>query len=70
AQARVAPHHEHLLRYLLETDSVRVIKDCLEDCVFVTSASVRQMMHEGNPAWRSYVPEIVMQRGPWAQEAA
>ena len=46
--------------------SVRVIEDCLEDCVFVTSATVRQMIRDGDPAWRSFVPDIVLQKGLWA----
>lgn len=66
AQARVQPHQMHLLRYLLDTGSVRVIDNCLEDCVFVTSATVRQMIRDGDPAWRSYVPDIVLQKGLWA----
>ncbi len=70
AHAKVAPHQQHLLRYLLETDSVRVIDDCLEDCVFVSSAAVRQMMRDGDPAWRNYVPELVSQCGTWASPAA
>jgi hypothetical protein len=66
AQARVQPHQMHLLNYLLDTGSVRVIEDCLEDCVFVTSATVRQMIRDGDPAWRSFVPDIVLQKGLWA----
>ena len=66
AQARVQPHQMHLLQYLLDTGSVRVIEDCLEDCVFVTSATVRQMIRDGDPAWRSFVPDIVLQKGLWA----
>lgn len=65
-QARVQPHQMHLLNYLLDTGSVRVIEDCLEDCVFVTSATVRQMIRDGDPAWRSFVPDIVLQKGLWA----
>jgi hypothetical protein len=66
AQASVQPHQMHLLNYLLDTGSVRVIEDCLEDCVFVTSATVRQMIRDGDPAWRSFVPDIVLQKGLWA----
>jgi hypothetical protein len=56
----------HLLRYLLDTGSVRIIDECLDDCVFVSSANVRQMLRDGNPDWKSYVPEIVLKHGPWA----
>lgn len=66
AQARVQPHQQHLLRYLLETSSVRIIDDCLDDCVFVTSATVRKMLHDGDPTWKQFVPEIVLKQGPWA----
>ncbi|GEP41163.1 hypothetical protein BGE01nite_04540 [Brevifollis gellanilyticus] len=66
ALAKVQPHQAHLLSYLLETGSVRSISDCLEDCVFVSSANVRQMLREGNPEWKSFVPEIVLKQGPWA----
>jgi hypothetical protein len=66
AHAKVAPHQMHLLRYLLDTGSVRVIEECLDDCVFVSSANVRQMLRDGNPDWKSFVPEIVLKQGPWA----
>lgn len=66
AQAKVQPHQQHLLRYLLETSSVRSIPQCLEDCVFVSSATVRQMLRDGDPAWKTFVPEIVLKQGPWA----
>jgi hypothetical protein len=66
AQAKVSPHQMHLLRYLLDTGSVRIIDECLDDCVFVSSANVRQMLRDGNPDWKSYVPEIVLRHGPWA----
>ena len=39
---------------------------CLEDCVVVSSANVRQMLRDGNPEWKSFVPEIVLKQGPWA----
>jgi len=65
-QAKVSPHQMHLLRYLLDTGSVRIIEECLDDCVFVSSANVRQMLRDGNPDWKSYVPEIVLKHGPWA----
>jgi hypothetical protein len=64
-QARVSPDQQHLLNYMLQTGSVHVIKDGLEDCLFHSSASVRQMIHVGDERWKSLVPEIVLNQGPW-----
>jgi hypothetical protein len=65
-QANVLPQQRHLLDYLLEIGGVRCLQDCLEQCVFVSSAGVRQMWRNGDPAWRRFVPPLVLQREPWA----
>ena len=65
-QARVSREQQHLLNYMLQTGSVHVIKDGLEESLFQTSASVRKMIHDGDPRWQSLVPEIVLKQGPWA----
>jgi hypothetical protein len=67
-QARVSPEQQHLLNYMLQTGCVHVIKDGLNDCLFHTSASVRQMIHDGDMKWKSLVPEIVLNQGPWASK--
>ena len=67
-QARVSREQQHLLNYMLDTQCVHVIKDGLEDCLFHSSASVRQMIHDGDEGWRSLVPEIVLNQGPWASK--
>ncbi len=65
-QARVSREQQHLLNYMLHTGCVHVIKEGLEDCLFHSSASVRKMIHDGDLQWKSLVPEIVLQQGPWA----
>ncbi len=67
--ARVTREQQHLLTYLLESGYVHVIQEGLDDCLFQTSAGVRQMIQRGDPEWRNYVPEIVLQRGPWLKAA-
>jgi hypothetical protein len=62
----VSREQQHLLNYMLQTGSVHVIKDGLEESLFQTSASVRKMIHDGDPRWQSLVPEIVLKQGPWA----
>lgn len=64
--ARVTREQEHLLRYLLDTGCVHVLERGLEECLFQTSADVRQMIHRGDLAWRGLVPPIVLENGPWA----
>lgn len=66
AQARVTPAQRHLLRYLIETGSVRDIEEPKEDYLFHTSAEVRNMILAGDPRWRDLVPEIVLRTGPWS----
>jgi hypothetical protein len=65
-EARLPEAKAHLLSYLLETAAVHVIEDGLEECLFQTSANIRQMIRNGDPEWRTLVPEIVLQRGGWA----
>lgn len=66
SQARVSREQAHLLRYLLETGSVHEIREGLDECLFQTSANVRQMIQSGDPRWRGYVPQMVLEKGPWA----
>jgi len=66
--AHVTREQAHLLRYMLDTGCVHVIKDGLEDCLFQSSADIRQMIRLGDPAWRELVPNIVLNTGPWAQQ--
>ena len=68
-EARLDPPNEHLLRYFLETQSVRPIDDGLRECLFETGADIRQMIRENNPRWRDLVPQIVLQSGKWASLA-
>lgn len=67
--ARVNREQAHLLRYLLDTGSVHEIQEGLEECIFHTSANVRQMIVSGDERWRAYVPPMVLERGPWAKMA-
>jgi hypothetical protein len=64
--ARLSAAQRNLLDYLLETGAVQVIEEGLEECIFQTSANIRQMIRSKNPDWRALVPDIVLQRGPWA----
>ena len=65
-EARVSRAQQHLLEYLLESGSVHVIEEGLEECIFQTSADVRQMIRNRDPQWRNLVPPVVTQHGPWA----
>lgn len=65
-EARVSREQQHLLTYMLETGSVHVIREGLDDCMFQSSADVRKMIRDGDESWRSLVPEIVLHQGPWA----
>lgn len=64
--ARLTGAQSHLLDYLLDSGCVRVIEDGLRECIFQTSADVRQMIREGDPRWRTLVPDIVLNFGRWA----
>jgi hypothetical protein len=63
--ARVTKEQQHLLSYLLETGSVHPIENGLEDRIFHTSADVRQMINQRDDRWRTLVPQIVLETGPW-----
>jgi len=63
--ARVSREQQHLLDYMLTTGCVHVIKEGLEDCLFNSSASIRKMIQDGDSQWRAFVPEIVLEKGPW-----
>jgi hypothetical protein len=64
--AQVKPEQQYLLDYLLNNGAVQPLRECLEDCVFQSSADIRQMIRQGDPAWQRFVPDMVLQRGPWA----
>lgn len=66
-EALVAHAQSHLLKFLLETGSAQVIEEALEECIFQSSANVRQMIRNGDPQWRNLVPEIVLERGAWSK---
>lgn len=63
--ARVTREQQHLLNYLLDTGSVHPIQNGLDDSIFQTSADVRQMILQHDERWRTLVPPIVLERGPW-----
>ncbi|MBK8094406.1 MAG: TonB-dependent receptor [Verrucomicrobiaceae bacterium] len=66
--ARLSAEKKHLLRYLMETGSVREIPAgnvSSDDVLFHTSADVRRMIQQGEPEWQTLVPEIVLNQGPW-----
>jgi hypothetical protein len=65
-EARVAEANKLLLRYFLETKSVRPIHDGLRECLFDTGSDIRQMIKENNPRWKELVPAVVLQSGRWA----
>lgn len=65
SDARLEPPMQHLLRYFLETKSVRPITDGLRECIFDTGADIRQMIRENNPRWRELVPKVVLESGKW-----
>lgn len=64
--ARVTALQRHLLAHLLQTKAVRPIDQSLEDAVFFNSADIRRMILEGDPKWRSLVPDAVLRKGKWA----
>lgn len=63
--ARVTREQQHLLNYLLDTNCVTPLKNGLDDQIFQTSADVRQMIQNRDERWRTMVPPIVLERGPW-----
>jgi hypothetical protein len=63
--ARVDGPANHLLRYFLETQSVRPIRDGLRECLFTTSSEIRTMIQQGDPRWRALVPDLVLQSQCW-----
>lgn len=65
--ASVTPAQKHLLRYLIETQSVRALEEPKKDYLFHTSAEVRNMIHSRDPDWQSLVPDIVLKQGPWKE---
>jgi hypothetical protein len=65
--ARVTPEQKHLLRYLIETHSVRALEEPNQDFLFHTSAEVRNMIHAHDSTWESLVPDIVLKQGPWRE---
>lgn len=67
--ANVTPEKRHLLRYLMDTQSVRPLDDPHAEFIFHTSAEVRQMIELGDDRWRTLVPDIVLRQGPWKELA-
>ena len=65
-EARVDEATKLLLRYFLETKSVRPIPDGLRECLFDTGSDIRQMIKDHNPRWKELVPAVVLQTGKWA----
>ena len=65
--ARVTPEQKHLLRYLIETKSVRSLEEPNQTFLFHTSAEVRNMIHARDLSWKSLVPDIVLKQGPWRE---
>ena len=68
--AQVSLEQKHLLRYLIETKSVRALEETNHDFLFHTSAEVRNMIHSRDPKWQSLVPDIVLKQGPWKETAS
>lgn len=66
----VTPEQKHLLRYLIETKSVRALEEPKQDFLFHTSGEVRNMIHAREPKWQSLVPDIVLKQGPWREIGA
>ena len=64
---RVTPEQRHLLRYLIETQSVRALEEPNQDFLFHTSAEVRNMINARDGNWQSLVPDIVLKQGPWRE---
>lgn len=67
--ARITPEQKHLLRYLVQTQCVRALKETKQDFLFHTSAEVRSMIHAQDSHWQSLVPDIVLKQGPWKEIA-
>ncbi len=65
--AQVTPAQKHLLRYLIETQSVRALEEPNMDFLFHTSAEVRNMINARDLNWQSLVPDIVLKQGPWRE---
>ena len=63
--AEIPLHSRHLFAYLLENSYIREIPECLEDCALSTSADVRRLIEQGNPAWKELVPEVVLKHPRW-----
>ncbi len=68
--AAVTPEQRHLLTYLMQTCNVRPLDVPVQDFHFHTSAAVRNMIQQGQPGWESFVPDIVLQSGPWRSLAS
>lgn len=69
-KARVSPHLQDLLEYLVKNEYLREIPEGLNEFIFTTSASLRQMIRHGDPSWQSMVPEEVLTHGKWVDGAA
>ncbi len=70
--ARISPEKRHLLRYLVDSGSVREIPSegfSEDDVHFHTSADVRRMIQQREPSWQTLVPDIVLKQGPWREMA-
>lgn len=65
AEATVEGAMKHLMAYLLETQSVRPIQEGGSSWLFETGQSVRQMIKDGDPRWKQFVPEVVLSSGRW-----
>jgi len=68
-QASVDGAMKHLMAYLLETHSVRPLKQGVDTWLFETGRAVRQMIKEGDPRWKDFVPEVVLNSERWHQVA-
>jgi hypothetical protein len=68
---KVSSEKRHLLRYLLETQSVRSLpaEEGHDDLLFHTSADVRKMLLAGDARWQNLVPDIVLRQAPWKDAA-
>lgn len=68
-QTTVEGAMNHLLAYLLQTQSVRPLKQGVDAWLFETGKGVRQMIKEGDPHWRDFVPEVVLNSPRWNEVA-
>jgi hypothetical protein len=68
-QASVDGAMKHLMAYLLETQSVRPLKQGVDTWLFETGRAVRQMIKEGDRRWKDFVPEVVLNSERWNQVA-